>query len=198
MELGLLPPTGADVCAGVRKSAAVPVPDVLQYVKYEEQTCYAFLASLLISGTVAPCNKRHSVAVHFLHGENDVQAAWICRIVAAVILLQTLFFRFSAAPESVYIFAKVGIEPWGRSGSRIAELIAAVLLFVPGRTWLGAGLAMAVIGGAIVSHLTLLGIEVQGDHGLLFGLAVVVAVCSAVLLFVYRRSIPIVGNMLLK
>ena len=124
--------------------------------------------------------------------------AWICRIVAAVILLQTLFFKFSAAPESVYIFTKVGIEPWGRIGSGVVELIAAVLLFVPGLTWLGAGLALAVIGGAIVSHLTLLGIEVQGDHGVLFALAIVVAVCSAVLLFVYRRTIPIVGNLLLK
>lgn len=108
------------------------------------------------------------------------------------------FFKFSAAPESVYIFMKVGIEPWGRIGSGIVELIAAVLLFVPGLTWLGAGLALAVIGGAIVSHLTLLGIEVQGDHGVLFALAIVVAVCSAVLLFIYRRTVPIVGNLLLK
>ena len=130
--------------------------------------------------------------------KTQVVVAWICRIVAAVILLQTLFFKFSAAPESVYIFTKVGIEPWGRIGSGIVELIAAVLLFVPGLTWLGAGLALAVIGGAIVSHLTLLGIEVQGDHGVLFALAIVVAVCSAVLLFIYRRTIPIVGNLLLK
>ncbi|HEY5778453.1 MAG TPA: hypothetical protein VIT00_06920 [Terrimicrobiaceae bacterium] len=130
--------------------------------------------------------------------KTQVVVAWICRIVAAVILLQTLFFKFSAAPESVYIFTKVGIEPWGRIGSGVVELIAAVLLFVPGLTWLGAGLALAVIGGAIVSHLTLLGIEVQGDHGVLFALAIVVAVCSAVLLFVYRRTIPIVGNLLLK
>jgi hypothetical protein len=130
--------------------------------------------------------------------KTQVVVAWICRIVAAVILLQTLFFKFSAAPESVYIFTKVGIEPWGRIGSGVVELIAAVLLFVPRLTWLGAGLALAVIGGAIVSHLTLLGIEVQGDHGVLFALAIVVAVCSAVLFFVYRRTIPIVGNLLLK
>jgi hypothetical protein len=130
--------------------------------------------------------------------KTQVVVAWICRIVAAVILLQTLFFKFSAAPESVYIFTKVGIEPWGRIGSGVVELIAAVLLFVPGLTWFGAGLALAVIGGAIVSHLTLLGIEVQGDHGVLFALAIVVAVCSAVLFFVYRRTIPIVGNLLLK
>lgn len=128
----------------------------------------------------------------------ELIVAWICRIVAAVILFQTLFFKFTAAPESVYIFTKVGIEPWGRIASGVAELIAAVLLFLPATTWLGAGLALGVIGGAIVSHLTLLGIEVQGDHGLLFGLAVVVAVCSAILLFIYRHSIPVIGNFLSK
>jgi uncharacterized membrane protein YphA (DoxX/SURF4 family) len=124
--------------------------------------------------------------------------AWVCRIVAAAILLQTLFFKFTAAPESVYIFTKVGIEPWGRIGSGVAELIAAILLFVPGLVWLGAALALGVMGGAILSHLTLLGIEVQGDHGLLFGLALGVAVCSAVVLFLYRRSIPVIGNLLAK
>jgi uncharacterized membrane protein YphA (DoxX/SURF4 family) len=130
--------------------------------------------------------------------KTEVVVAWICRIVAATILLQTLFFKFSAAPESVYIFTKVGIEPWGRIGSGIVELIAAILLFVPGLTWLGAGLALGVIGGAILSHLSVLGIEVQGDHGLLFGLALVVAVCSAILLFIYRRTIPGIGNLLLR
>lgn len=117
---------------------------------------------------------------------------------AAVILVQTLFFKFTAAPESVYIFTKVGLEPVGRIGSGVVELIAAILLFVPGLTWLGAGLALGVIGGAIMSHLTVLGIEVQGDHGLLFGLALLVAICSCVLLFLDRRAIPIVGKLLFK
>lgn len=115
-----------------------------------------------------------------------------------MILLQTLFFKFSAAPESVYIFTRVGLEPWGRIASGVVELIAAVLLFVPALTWVGAAIALAVIGGAIVSHLTVLGIEVQGDGGLLFGLAVAVVVCSAVLLFIYRRAIPVVGHILSK
>jgi len=109
-----------------------------------------------------------------------------------------LFFKFTSAPESVYIFTKVGLEPWGRIGSGVVELIAAILLFWPGLTWLGAGLALGVIGGAIMSHLTVLGIEVQGDHGLLFGLALVVAVCCAVLLLIYRRTIPLVGNLIAK
>jgi len=69
--------------------------------------------------------------------KTEVVVAWICRIVAAALLLQTLFFKFTAAPESVYIFTKVGLEPWGRIGSGVVELIAAIMLFVPGllRGW---------------------------------------------------------------
>ena len=119
--------------------------------------------------------------------------AWICRVAAAVILLQTLFFKFTAAPESVYIFTKVGLEPWGRIGSGAAELIAAILILVPRTTWLGAGLALAVMAGAIFSHLTVLGVVVMNDGGLLFGLALAVAACSVVLLFLQRRRVPIIG-----
>jgi uncharacterized membrane protein YphA (DoxX/SURF4 family) len=119
--------------------------------------------------------------------------AWICRVTAAVILLQTLFFKFTAAPESVYIFTKVGLEPWGRIGSGVAELIAAILILIPATTWVGAGLALAVMLGAIFSHLTVLGIVVMNDGGLLFCLALAVAACSVVLLFLQRRRVPIVG-----
>jgi len=116
--------------------------------------------------------------------------SWVCRIAAAVILLQTLFFKFTGAPESVYIFTKVGMEPWGRYGSGVVELIASVLLLIPCRAWLGALIAIGVISGAIVSHLTVLGIEVQGDHGLLFGLAVAVLITSGVVAYLHRRQIP--------
>jgi len=119
--------------------------------------------------------------------------AWICRVAAAVILLQTLFFKFTAAPESVYIFTKVGLEPWGRIGSGIAELVAAILILIPATTWLGAALALAVMLGAIFSHLTVLGIVVMSDGGLLFCLAFTVAACSTVLLFLQRRRVPILG-----
>ena len=118
---------------------------------------------------------------------------WALRLVAAVILLQTLFFKFTGAPESVYIFSKVGLEPWGRIGSGIAELIAAILILIPPTTWLGAGLALAVMAGAIFSHLTILVIVVMDDGGLLFGLALAVAVCSVVLLFLQRRRLPLIG-----
>jgi uncharacterized membrane protein YphA (DoxX/SURF4 family) len=118
---------------------------------------------------------------------------WALRVVAALILLQTLFFKFTGAPESVYIFTRVGLEPWGRIGSGVAELIAAILILLPPTTWLGAGLALAVMVGAIFSHLTILGIVVMDDGGLLFGLALGVAVCSAMLLFLQRRRLPLIG-----
>ena len=84
----------------------------------------------------------------------------------------------------------------GNLGSGIAELIAVILLLIPGTVWLGAALALAVMGGAIMSHLTVLGIVVMDDHGLLFGLALTVALCSATLLLIHRRSIPVIGKLL--
>src|SRR5436190_12510737 len=135
--------------------------------------------------------KRKSFMNHT--SKTTIVIAWICRIAAAVILLQTLFFKFTGAPESVYIFSKVGLEPWGRIGSGVAELIAATLILFPPTTWLGASLALAVMVGAIFSHLTILGIVVMDDGGLLFGLALAVAVCSVVLLFLQRRRLPLIG-----
>src|SRR5216684_5130295 len=122
--------------------------------------------------------------------------SWVLRITAAIILLQTLFFKFTAAPESVYIFTKVGAEPWGRIGSGVVELIAAPLILTPRFTWLGSVLALGVMAGAILSHLTILGIEVQGDKGLLFALAVIVFVSSAVNLVLHRNAIPLIGRRL--
>ncbi|MGB0175678.1 MAG: DoxX family protein [Owenweeksia sp.] len=116
--------------------------------------------------------------------------SWIVRLAAAAILLQTLYFKFTAQPESVYIFTTVGMEPWGRIGSGVIELIASILLLIPRTVWLGAALAVGVMTGAIFFHLTELGIEVQNDGGLLFALALVVSSCSLTALFLHRRSIP--------
>jgi putative oxidoreductase len=120
----------------------------------------------------------------------------ICRIAAAAILVQTLFFKFTAAPESVYIFTKVHAEPWGRVGSGVVELIAAVLILIPRTIWAGALLALGVMAGAIVSHLTVLGVEVMGDGGLLFALALIVFCASAVALALHRTQIPVIGRCL--
>lgn len=104
--------------------------------------------------------------------------SWVLQLITAGILLQTLFFKFTGAEESVYIFETLGMEPWGRIGSGIAELCAAILLLIPRTIVIGAALSLAVILGAIGAHLTRLGIVVQDDGGLLFGLAVAVLVCS--------------------
>ena len=114
---------------------------------------------------------------------------WILRLVAAVILLQTLFFKFTASEESVYIFSAIGMEPWGRIGTGVMELIAALLLLIPRTTAIGALLAIGLMSGALFFHFTTLGIEVKGDGGLLFAYAVIVLVCSAILLFVYQLQI---------
>jgi uncharacterized membrane protein YphA (DoxX/SURF4 family) len=121
--------------------------------------------------------------------------SWILQLVAAAILFQTLFFKFTGAEESVYIFTTLGMEPWGRIGSGVAELIACILLLTPRTVPLGAILALGVISGALVSHLTKLGIVVKDDGGLLFGLAVVVFVASAIVLLIRRGQIPVIGRM---
>lgn len=122
--------------------------------------------------------------------------SWICRIVVAVILLQTLFFKFTGAEESKYIFTTLlgpDLEALGRLGSGVVELIAAILLVLPRTAWLGAFIALGTISGAIMSHLTMLGIVVKDDGGLLFALAVAVFVLSAVVLLIHRRELPVLG-----
>lgn len=122
-----------------------------------------------------------------------VAMSWALQLIVAGILLQTLFFKFTGAAESVYIFSTLGAEPWGRIGSGVVELIAALLLLYPATITLGALLSLGVISGAIVSHLTVLGIEVQGDGGLLFFLALAVFVSSAAILVLRRGDIPFLG-----
>jgi hypothetical protein len=115
--------------------------------------------------------------------------AWVLRALAAVIMLQTLFFKFTAASESVYIFSELGIEPWGRIGSGIMELIASLLILIPRTTVLGALLAMGIMGGALLSHIFILGIAVQGDGGQLFIYALLVLISASILFWMYRNQL---------
>ncbi|MFC4220055.1 DoxX family protein [Flagellimonas marina] len=119
----------------------------------------------------------------------------VLKAVPAIILLQTLFFKFSAAPESVYIFETLGLEPIGRIGIGILELIAAILLFIPKTTWLGAVLGLGLMVGAIVSHLTKLGVVVQNDGGTLFALALTTFVFCGILTWKHRHQIPIMNKL---
>ncbi|MBF4517747.1 DoxX family protein [Flavobacterium sp. ANB] len=114
---------------------------------------------------------------------------WILRIVASVILLQTLYFKFSGAEESIYIFSTLGIEPYGRIGSGIAELIAAILILIPRTTWIGALGGSGIMIGAILSHLFVLGIVVKNDGGTLFTLAVVTLLCCLGLLYFNKNKL---------
>jgi hypothetical protein len=130
------------------------------------------------------------------HSKAFIITSWTLRGIAAVILLQTLFFKFTGAKESVYIFTTLGMEPWGRIGSGVAELIASILLLLPQTVVFGAILSLGVISGAIFFHLTKLGIALPlvDDHGELFALAVIVFVCSAVVLIMHRDELPLVGR----
>ena len=127
----------------------------------------------------------------------ELVISWAARGIVAIILLQTLFFKFTGAEESKYIFSTLmgaEYEAIGRNGSGVVELVAAILLLIPSKAWLGAFIALGTISGAIFSHLTMLGIEVQGDGGLLFGLAVTVFILSAVVVLIHRKEVPILGQ----
>ena len=116
----------------------------------------------------------------------------ILRLVPAAILLQTLYFKFSAAPESVHIFTTLGLEPYGRIGLGIIELIVAILILVPKTTWIGAILGIGIMLGAIFSHITELGIVVQNDGGVLFALALVALIFCIALAWLHRSQIPVI------
>ena len=113
------------------------------------------------------------------------------RLIVAIILIQTLRFKFTAHPDSVYIFKTVGLEPYGRILTGIAELIAGILLLIPKTVWIGALLTIGIIGGAILMHLTKLGIEINNDHGTLFITAIATFVLSILIVYIYRKDIPL-------
>ncbi len=124
--------------------------------------------------------------------------AFILKLVVAVILLQTLFFKFTGAVESKYIFETVGMEPWGRIGSGIVELIAVILILMPRTSWIGALLSLGAVSGALFFHLTKLGIVVMDDGGLLFMLACVVFVFSLIILWIERQKVPVLNKLFSK
>ncbi|GAA0731738.1 hypothetical protein GCM10009430_44230 [Aquimarina litoralis] len=113
----------------------------------------------------------------------------VLRIIVAIILIQTLRFKFTAHPDSVYIFSKVGLEPYGRIATGIVELIAGILLLIPKTVWIGATITLGVIGGAIFMHLTKLGIEINNDGGILFITALLTFILSGIILWIKRREV---------
>jgi hypothetical protein len=131
--------------------------------------------------------------VHKLTSKQNT-LSWIAQITAAIIMVQTLFFKFTGAEESVYIFTKVGMEPWGRYGSGVAELIASILLLTRTLSWAGAFIAAGVMSGAIFFHLTILGISVKDDGGYLFVLALITFIASLTILYLRKHQIPYINK----
>lgn len=113
---------------------------------------------------------------------------YAARAAIAVILLQTLWFKFRAAPESVAIFSALHVEPWGRIAAGVTELVASLLLIFPRTVFLGAALALGTMLGAIVTHIFVIGVVVRNDGGLLFGLAVGVALLSLICIYIHRAE----------
>jgi len=124
---------------------------------------------------------------------SETLTCWALQLTVAGILLQTLYFKFTYAPETEVIFGPRGGRP-AATAVGILELICVVLLLLPRTAALGAALALFVISGALFTHLTSLGIEVAGDGGLLFGLAVAVALGALVVLAYRWRQLPLLGT----
>jgi uncharacterized membrane protein YphA (DoxX/SURF4 family) len=114
---------------------------------------------------------------------------WVLRLAAAIIMLQTLYYKFSASDESVFIFSQLGLEPWGRIGTGVFELVASTLILYPRTTPYGALLGAGLMAGAVFFHLTKLGVEVKGDGGLLFAYALIVLISCFMLLLIQRRQV---------
>jgi len=114
---------------------------------------------------------------------------WIIKLTAVIILVQTLYFKFTGAEESVYIFSTLGAEPFGRIGSGVIELIASILILIPRTTLLGALMGLGTMTGALVSHLFILGIEVKNDGGELFILAIITFICCSILVYQNRSRL---------
>ncbi|MEM1002899.1 MAG: DoxX family membrane protein [Bacteroidota bacterium] len=119
----------------------------------------------------------------------------VARIAVAIILIQTLRFKFTGHPDSIYIFETVGLEPFGRIGIGIVELIAGLLLLFTRTAWIGSLLTVGVIGGAIIMHLSILGIEINNDGGTLFATALVTFGLATVILLYYRNSVPLLKKL---
>lgn len=115
-------------------------------------------------------------------------APWVLRIIAALVMLQTLYFKFSGSEESVYIFSQLGMEPWGRIATGVLELIASILILYPKTTFFGSVLAIGLMSGAVIAHLSKLGIVVKNDGGQLFIYALLVLVSSLILAILYRND----------
>ena len=114
----------------------------------------------------------------------------ILRVAVAIILIQTLRFKFTGHPDSVYIFEKAGLEPYGRIGIGILELIAGILLLIPKTVYVGALLTVGLMSGAIFMHLTKIGIEVKNDGGVLFITAMTTLLLALIIVYIYRKDIP--------
>ncbi|MFK7959268.1 MAG: DoxX family protein [Phycisphaerales bacterium] len=124
------------------------------------------------------------------HGRLATAGTWTLQLTAAAILGQTLFFKFTGAPEAVYIFETLGAEPFGRFFTGGMEAIAVLLLLIPRLSAAGAALTLGLMSGAIASHLGPLGIEVMEDGGALFAMSLLVAASAAGVLAI-RRTLAI-------
>ena len=116
--------------------------------------------------------------------------SWVAQIIAVLIMGQSLYFKFTAHPESVAIFTDINMEPNGRILIGVIELVACLMLLRPASAHYGAILGACTMGGAIVGHFTQIGWH--GERGTLGLMAVLVLVACSVVLYIRRRDLPLI------
>lgn len=124
--------------------------------------------------------------------------SWVLRLTVAIILLQTLYYKFTAHPDSVHIFSALGVEPWGRITLGIIELITSILILLPKTKIIGMATSLGIILGAVFSHILVLGVNVSNDGGALFSLALIVLIASTIFLIMYKKELILVTSKIIK
>lgn len=114
--------------------------------------------------------------------------SFVLRIAISLIYLQTLYFKFTGHPDSVYIFSKLGLEPYGRIGVGVIELIVSILLLINKTKLLSIIVSLSIITGAIASHLLVIGITIKEDDGGLFTLAIIIFTLNIVLIYLHKTD----------
>ena len=136
----------------------------------------------------------------------------VFKIIISIILLQTLYFKFTGQIESKYIFSKLMAEPYGRFATGIIELFASIFLFIPTLQFLGLGMILGSMFGALTSHIFVLGLAIKGnfegqtvqdDHGILFTLLLVILFSSFVIISLnfydfieYIKKVPLIKKII--
>lgn len=116
----------------------------------------------------------------------------VFQIIAALILANAAFGKFSGNEMSVHVFHELNILET-RIVIGIIEVLAALLLLSKIPQY-GALLGFGTMLGALIAHVSILGMEIHGDGGQMVMMMAVVLLSSIIVMWINRRRMPFVGH----